>query len=210
MTNDESTLPAGCQIVLNPPTGPGADLLADAFADEPGMRWLCGRSRARRRAWFVATERLLAQRPGSRRYLLLQDGRLMATQWVTTPTGQPPVLAQLGWLAEVLLGCGPTVVVRTAAYRRKEEAFIPARATILEFLGVLEEARGTGLGGILLRWAMAEALTGPGATPVHLSTSDPRNVEIYRHLGFTVDGSFQLKSLEVTAMSLSAPDLRSQ
>ena len=43
MTNDGQTLPAGCQILLNPPTGPSADLLTDAFADEPGMRWLCVR-----------------------------------------------------------------------------------------------------------------------------------------------------------------------
>ncbi|WP_026551423.1 N-acetyltransferase [Arthrobacter sp. H20] len=204
MTNDGQTLPAGCQILLNPPTGPSADLLTDAFADEPGMRWLCGPKRSHRQAWFAATERLLAQRPGSRRYLLLRDGRPVATQWATTAIGPPPVTAQLGWLARVMIGCGPAVVSRTTAYRRKEEVFIPPRATILEFLGVLEAARGTGLGGVLLRWALIEALTGPNIAPVHLSTADPRNVEIYRHLSFKVDGSFSLSGLQVTAMSLTA------
>lgn len=129
MTKDMPQLPAGCQIVLNPPVGPCADLLTDSFADEPGMRWLCGPSRSRRRAWFAATESLLAQRPGTSRYLLLQNDRPVATQWVTAPAGRPPVLAQLGWLAQALIGCGPAVVARTAAHRRKEQVFIPERAT---------------------------------------------------------------------------------
>lgn len=204
MNGGEPALPVSCQIALNPPVGPCAELLADAFVEEPGMRWLCGPNRSRRLAWFTATEQLLEQRGGTRRYLLLRDGRPVATQWVTTPASQPPVTAQLRWLTKVLIGCGPAVVARTAVYRRKEEKFIPPRATILEFLGVLDEARGTGLGGVLLRRALADALTGPYSAPVHLSTADPRNVEIYRHLSFKVDGSFKLSHIHVTAMSLRA------
>lgn len=205
MTDHSRALPAGCRVVTDPPVGTSADLLAAAFVDEPGVRWTCGPDQARQRTWFVATERLLARQPGARRYLLERDGRAVAAAWTTRPAGRPPRTAQLGWLAKVLTGCGPAVVARTAAYRRREAPLVSPRATILEFVGVVEKARGSGVGGVLLRSVLADARCGPKAPPVHLSTANPRNVELYRHLGFEVDGTFSLPGLQVTAMSQTAP-----
>ncbi|MGF1648593.1 MAG: GNAT family N-acetyltransferase [Kineosporiaceae bacterium] len=200
--NDDAACPAGCRILIDPPSRATAGLLATAFAEEPGIRWTCGPDRTRRHVWFAATERLIAGQPASRRYLLERHGRPVGAAWVTRSVDRPAPTAQLRWLSRVLAGCGPAVVARTAAYRRRENAYVPPAATILEFVGVLEEARGTRLGGALVRRVLDDALSGPDAAAVHLSTADPCNVDIYRHLGFEVDGTFSLPGLRVTAMSL--------
>ncbi|MGJ7440534.1 GNAT family N-acetyltransferase [Aquipuribacter sp. MA13-6] len=191
--------------MTDPPVGASADLLAAAFVDEAGIRWTCGSDQARQRTWFAATERLLARQPGTRRYLLQRDGQAVAAAWTTSLAGRPPVTSRLGWLIQVLTGCGPAVVARTATYRRREAPLVPPRATILEFVGVLQDARGSGVGGMLLRRVLADTHSGPKAPSVHLSTADPRNVELYRHLGFEVDGTFSLPGLQVTAMSRTPP-----
>lgn len=60
----------------------------------------------------------------------------------------------------------------------------------LETLGVRPEARGRGLGGVLVRFALQE-IASRGAREVVLETSDRRNVRLYERHGFEVTGQAQ-------------------
>ncbi|WP_308797765.1 GNAT family N-acetyltransferase [Agromyces silvae] len=55
----------------------------------------------------------------------------------------------------------------------------------LETLGVLPDARGSGIGGALIRFALEESAR-RGARAVRLETSDERNVRLYERHGFGV------------------------
>ncbi|CRK56490.1 hypothetical protein [Alloactinosynnema sp. L-07] len=155
-----------------------ADLLAAAFATEPGMTWLCG---SRKAPWFAATIRL----PGVR--TITEPG---AAALVTGP-GTPGTLAQLAWTGRVLLGCGPRAVRRTLTYLAATEALKPAGASTLEFIGVRPESRGHGV---------ARRIIDGIAGPVFLTTADPTNVALYHRLGFAVTAELPVGPLTVTAM----------
>lgn len=195
----EGVAPRAGRTVVDPPPGESAAVLSDAFAAEPGMRWLC-RSDGERRAWFRSTERLLARQAGASRYLVHLGREAAAAAWVSRAhSSAPPLGAQVRWIGEALRGCGPRTLVRAARYRVREVPFVPQRTAVLEFIGVRPAYQGSGVGGALLRRVMADVATHDWA--LHLTTADPRNVQIYDHFGFVQDGSFEVGGLRVVAMS---------
>ncbi|MBB1245246.1 GNAT family N-acetyltransferase [Streptomyces durbertensis] len=175
-------------------------VLATAFRREPAVRWICGDSPRTPARWFDATLRAHRTVPGSRWYVLREpDGRAVAAAVLSPPGGAPGAVARLGWSLRTALGCGPRAVRRTIRYLEAAEAAAPDDARTLEFVGVRPEAAGQGCGGALLRHVLDTA-----TADCFLTTADPANVPLYRHLGFTVTARHHQGPLEVTAMTRPA------
>ncbi|AGC44934.1 hypothetical protein MYSTI_03628 [Myxococcus stipitatus DSM 14675] len=174
-----------------------ANVLAQAFANEPGMRWVCGANRDISRRWFTATLTLNDSRPGARRYAVTRGDEVLAVAIVSPAAPPPRLFQQLRWMAAVGSACGWQCVRRTLRYLELTEPLKPAGMWTLEFIGVAEGARGQGLTRVLLSRIEADL-------PEHslfLTTADPRNVPMYKHLGFAVEKTLELESLAVSAMS---------
>ncbi|QSQ16065.1 GNAT family N-acetyltransferase [Myxococcus landrumensis] len=79
------------------------------------------------------------------------------------------------------------------------EPLKPTGMWTLEFIGVEEGARGQGLTRVLLNRIEADL----PAHSLFLTTADPRNVPMYKHLGFAVERALELEGLAISAMSRS-------
>ncbi|MBB1253775.1 GNAT family N-acetyltransferase [Streptomyces sp. OF3] len=189
----------GRWIDEDPPRTECVEVLASAFHREPAVRWICGDSAGARARWFDATLRTHATLPGRRWHVLREpDGRAVAAAVLTPPGGAPGAAARLGWSLRTALGCGPGAVRRTVRWLEAAEAVAPDDAWTLEFVGVRTESAGQGCGGALLRHVL------DAAAGCFLTTADPANVPLYRHLGFTVTARLHQGPLEVTAMTRPA------
>ncbi|MCL3861009.1 GNAT family N-acetyltransferase [Actinotalea sp. K2] len=171
-----------------------ARLLAAAFADEPGIGWVCGPRARARQAWFAATLRTHETLPGATRYVVHVAGDPAGAAVVTPAGSRPGTLAQLAWTARVALDCGPTAIRRTLRYLGASAA--PDDALTLEFVGVLPAQRGRGVGGALLKQVIADA----AGRPVYLTTADPANVGLYERFGWRETGRAGVGGLVVAAM----------
>lgn len=171
-----------------------ARLLAEAFVDEPGMRWICGRGMRARRAWFAATVRTHATLPDTARYVAQVAGGPAGAALVTAAGARPGTLARLLWTARVGVGCGPTAIVRTLRYLDASTA--PADALTLELVGVLPALRGRRVGRALLERVIADS----AGRPLHLTTADPSNVALYERFGWRETGRVGVGGLTVIAM----------
>lgn len=171
-------------------------ILAAAFADEPGLGWICGPGLRARRHWFVATLRAHAGVPGGTHYLAKVAGEAAGAAVVTPANRGPRSLAQLAWITRVGLGCGPPTVQRTLRYLGASTA--PADALTLEFLGVLPDQRGRGVGRALLERTIADV----AGQPIYLTTADPSNPGLYRRFGWQETGRVNVGGLVVVAMCL--------
>ncbi|MGW6918734.1 GNAT family N-acetyltransferase [Kitasatospora sp. NPDC054939] len=191
-----------------PEVGECARLLAAAFAEEPAVRWICGGAPAVREHWFAATLTAQAGLPGGLRCVARPAGGGGAAgdgvsagvgAVVLTPPGAAPgPAAQAAWLARTVRRCGPAPAVRTLRYLHRAEALAPADAWTLEFVGVRPEAKGRGVGRLLLEWALDAVPSTPGG--VYLTTADPDNVPLYRRFGFELLERLPVGPVEVAAM----------
>ncbi len=171
-----------------------AGLLAAAFADEPGLGWICGPGLRARRGWFAATIATHATAPGGIRYLAQVAGEPAGAAVVTPADSRPGSFARLAWTARVGLGCGPTAIRRTLRYLGASAA--PADALTLEFVGVLRGLRGCGVGRALLERVIADA----AGSAVHLTTADLSNPGLYQRFGWRETGRVGVGGLVVVAM----------
>ncbi|MFI8339360.1 GNAT family N-acetyltransferase [Streptomyces sp. NPDC085639] len=175
-----------------------APVLAAAFVREPAMTWISGGSDRVRRTWFAATLRTHATLLGGRRHLLAdRDGRPVAAALLTPPAAVPPGAARAAWAGRTLAGCGPRALGRTLRYLHRTEAEVPAGAWTLEFIGVVPQAAGRGLGGQLLDHVLTRT---PAPGGIFLTTADASNVGLYHRFGFTTLRHVAVGPLEVTAM----------
>ncbi|MFH7596919.1 GNAT family N-acetyltransferase [Streptomyces racemochromogenes] len=188
---------ASRRIDTDPDPAACADLLADAFAREPAVSWICGGAHSARARWFRTTLRTHAGLAGARRTALVDtDGLIVAAAVLTPPGATPSAGARALWAARTLLSGGPRALGRTLRYLDATEGGAPAGAWTLEFVGVRPDLTGRGAGRTLLDHVLT---TTPGA--VHLTTADPANVPLYRHFGFTTLGEIPLGPLTVTSMA---------
>jgi len=169
-------------------------LLAAAFADEPGLGWICGPGLRARRHWFTATLGTHATLPGRIQYLAQVAGEPAGAAVVTPADRRPGSLAQLAWTARVCFGCGPTAIRRTLRYLGASAA--PADALTLEFVGVPRGLRGRGVGRALLERVIADAV----GSPVYLTTADSSNPGLYQRFGWRETGRVRVGGLVVVAM----------
>ena len=172
-----------------------ADPFAAAFAEEPGLGWICGQGLPAKRRWFAATLRTHATLAGGALYTARVAGAPAGAAMVTPANQRPGNFAQLAWTARVGLGCGPTAVRRTLDYLGASTA--PANALTLEFVGVAPELRGRGVGRVLLERMIADA----AGSPIYLTTADPANPGLYRRFGWRETGRVRVAELVVVAMT---------
>ena len=185
-----------------------AAVLAEAFRTYPTTAWFFdGDAVAREDALaalvrFFVTARLLRGEPvlGVR-----HDARLVAVALVSDPAGggSPPELAQEREALWARVG---------QAARGRYEAYGAAVAPLLEepgslhvnLVGVHPSGRGRGLARRLFDHVHALAATISSGRGVSLTTEDPANVALYRHLGYEITGSVDVAS-GITAWALRRP-----
>ncbi len=171
------------------------DVLADAFRDYPVIRFVLGDApnhddRVRELVGFFARARVLRSEP---LLGLRWDGRLAGVALVSFPDGppSPPTLASLR--EEVWGRLGSDARARYGAFTRAAAGLITTDPHIhLNMIGVRRSLHGRGLGHRLIDAVHRLAGETPDAAGVTLTTEDPANVPIYRHLGYRVTGEAEI------------------
>ncbi|MFE7132481.1 GNAT family N-acetyltransferase [Streptomyces sp. NPDC057638] len=177
-------------------------VLTGAFARESAVRWICGDSTAVRDEWFAATLAAHATLPGARRLTLGDErGRPVAAAVLTPPGAEPSAGARAAWASRTLRRCGLGALRRTLRHLRAADAHHPDAAWTLEFIGVVPEWQGRGLGRLLLDHVVASEM---GAEGLFLTTADPANEALYRRVGFATERSVEIGPLTVMLMSRPA------
>jgi ribosomal protein S18 acetylase RimI-like enzyme len=167
-------------------------VLAEAFADYPVMRHVIGSAgedyprRLERLVGFFVMARALRDEP----MLAIPDGADLAAAMTMSFPDRGPEPAGLGALrAEVWADLGAEARAR---YERCGEVWatldVQDPHVHVNMIGVRRAFQGTGLARRLLDEAQAVSRTTPGSRGVSLTTEDPRNVELYRRVGYEVVG----------------------
>ena len=168
------------------------DVFAEAFAAYPVMRFTVGTggdvaARERRLVRLFVTRRV--RRGGPMLGLRGRDGSLLAAAVLTLPVEPepPPDVAQIA--ADAWRDLGDAARLRYDAYTAAAGFFgaLPPHHH-LNMIGVRRAHAGTGLGRVLLDAVRKMAAEDSSSAGVSLTTENPRNVELYRHVGFEVVG----------------------
>lgn len=172
-----------------------AALLARAFHDDPMFEYLAPDDGGRRvwvNAFFAATVRALLPERCLVRVGGLSGGGIIG---VTPPGRYPPPtgreLRGVVSLLPALLRSGPGFVrrVRAVGLLREMSSRHPAEPHwYLHPLGVDSEGQGRGLGGALMRHALAVVADSPH--PLFLETSNPVNLTFYERFGFSIQDTY--------------------
>lgn len=163
------------------------ETLAAAFDDDPWFRWVLPGAHARRAwiAWFHAVSLDRALREGTA--FTLTGGAARAAMSVMPPGVDGPDV--LGWLRGLrrppLALPTPRFVATGLRTQARLDATHPRVPVVyLHVLGVHPSEKGRGLGGALLREALAMAAT--SGVPLFLETSNPVNLGFYQRFGLRV------------------------
>jgi GNAT superfamily N-acetyltransferase/predicted RNA-binding protein with PIN domain len=165
-------------------------VLAEAFADYPVMRFVLGGDRGtdrlERLVRLFATARALRNEPllGVR-----AEGALAAAALVSY-SDAPPAPEELRALrADTWRALGADTEARYRSFVSAASAFdVAAPHVHLNMVGVRSAFRGEGLARLLIAETQRISRARPGSGGVSLTTEDPGNVPLYRHLGFEVVG----------------------
>ena len=166
-----------------------ATVLADAFIDDPGWVAVGPRGKSARHR-FIYRTCLGAIRVGERwcgpSWCAMREGEPVAVLTGCAPgLWPPPPVRTLGYLAPGPILAGPGTLLRSLQTERVIEGAHPEYDHFLVWMFAVAPAhQRTGLGGQLMRAALAEAdLTG---VPAYLWTGNPDNLPYYRSHGFDV------------------------
>lgn len=182
-------------LPVHPLTPADADdvitVFADAFAGYPVMRYVLGADaddarRLRRLIELFVTARVMRGEP---MFGIRADGGLIAAATTSFP-GRGDAPAEFdAFRAAVWQELGPDAEARYGEYGQATGRFAVADPHVhLNMVGVVHRARGTGLGRRLVEAVHALAAADAECAGVSLNTEDPRNVALYRHLGYEVLG----------------------
>ncbi|MGA4858886.1 GNAT family N-acetyltransferase [Streptomyces koyangensis] len=167
-----------------------AGVLASAYRDDPVWAWLMPRDREwRLRLLFRG--HLAQQIPYGR--VWTDEGRRVVCVWAEPGAWKLPtayLLRNGGTLVRAGRGQLPRVGARLLALERRHPR-VPAHWYV-EFLGTRAEARGTGLGGVVLGGLLERADT--DGRPVFLESSNERNLGFYQRLGFVTERRLTFRS----------------
>lgn len=186
-----------------------AALLAEAFADYPTTAWFVAPSPLGSREAlgalmrFFVTARLLRDEP----VLAARVGpTLAAVALVSFPQGgaSPPALATARETLWTTVGAA--VRSRYEAYGRALQPLLAEAASLhVNLAGVRPTFRGRGCARRLFDRVHALAETMPGDRSVSLTTEDPQNLRLYRHLGYEVAGHAEVAPGITSWMMRRAP-----
>ena len=172
-----------------------ARVLADAFVDDPG--WIAAGPSRRAARWKFAYRTCLgairvARRWGGPSWCVLDRGEPVAVLTTFGPGRWPP--PEIGLMAYQAPGpvlAGPSTIVRgLAASRRLEQGHPDHPHVFVWMLGVSPVRQRSGLGGLLMREALAVA--DRAGVPAFLDTANPDNLPYYRSHGYDVVGEARL------------------
>jgi ribosomal protein S18 acetylase RimI-like enzyme len=184
-----------------------ARLCARAFRDDPLMSALLPDASRRQAALAALFGYRFASLPD--RVVVLDEPDLApaAVMVAALSTDAEPLfsLRALPQLVRLLTTVHPTTLRRLA---RVHDVAIGVRAALgphvlLDVIAVDAAARGRGLAGRLIRELRRRAAA--FGLPVVLETSQPANVDLYRHLGFQVVAAQRLPDLAVDHVVMRAP-----
>jgi GNAT superfamily N-acetyltransferase len=170
-----------------------ADVLAQAFIDDPAMAWLFPDrlDRATRLAHLFGLMARLDPDPGQWSLALGDDGGVgAAAMWRPPGQWRTPASAMIRHVVPLLRTFGRTL---PRALRMQDiiEAHHPqAPHWYLQFVGCRPESQGRGLGGAAIRARLAQC--DAAGLPAALETATPGNVGLYESLGFDVTGTYDI------------------
>ncbi len=163
-----------------------ADITAEAFAEDPVTRWVCGKTVSIRSMYRVMARELYLKH--GQCYLTGDDG---ATMWMPPGAGAAPSNWSLLQFALGQLRRGtPGAIKRGMMLSDLMEDWHPSEPHMYLFtIGTRQSARGKGLGKALLAPVLA-ACDAQGI-PVYLENSNPANSGFYGVHGFERMGIFE-------------------
>jgi ribosomal protein S18 acetylase RimI-like enzyme len=196
-------------IILPPERAPEAiDVLSDAFSEYPVMRFVIGGPESqglpapsrgspeaeeydqslRALVTFFVMARVLRKEP----ILALAgqgDAGLVGVATLTLPVSGPTPEALDAYRTRAWMQGGDDARARYEALGVIWQEFaIDEPHYHLNMIGVPRTHAGQGLGRVLLDEVHRISREDPGSSGVSLTTEDPRNVELYRHVGYEVVG----------------------
>jgi GNAT superfamily N-acetyltransferase len=175
--------------------GAAAEVMADAFLDDPGWAAVGPDSRARRHAYIrrVGLGSLrLCERAGGPIWQVEHEGRVAGVLSGVDPGGwPPPQLRGLAYQAAGPIIAGPGVLVRSLSADGVLHRGHPAEPHLFVWmLAVAPDQQRRGIGRSLLSTALDRA-DGLGV-PAYLDTAKPDNVPYYASFGFEEVGLGEL------------------
>ncbi len=166
-------------------TGVIADILADAFAEDPCMNWVIPAPQLY--AGFYA---LIAKQLYMPHGLVFTDTRQRAAAMWLPPTADHRIRTsarQLWLVLRLVLLRGPTVLKRLEQAEAVMSGNHPKTPHYyLHAIGAMRRYQGQGLGSSLLKH-MTPRLDAEGAA-AYLESSSPKNIPLYERHGFEVTG----------------------
>ncbi len=180
-----------------------ADVLTLAFGTDPAARW----SWADPRVYLASFPRFVRAFGGAafeRGTAYVVDDNKGAALWL--PPGAEPDETAMGSLMqetvpESIGKDGLSVMQQMESYHPGEPHWY------LPLIGIDPAHQGRGLGGVLMRHALAEC--DRDGCLAYLESSNPRNVPLYQHLGFELLGTIQAGTSPKLFPMLRKPQRRS-
>ena len=175
-------------------------VLSEAFRDDPVISWVLRDDERREPARDEFFTGFVAEQfeHGRRTQVAERHGEAQAVALWTDPPGAQPSLSLPGirglWGARALTGVRrfPRLLRLISATEGRYPKF---PHFYLAVIGAADQARGSGIGGALLRATLTECdATG---VPAYLESSNPRNLSFYWRHGFRVLDELSLLCLGV-------------
>jgi GNAT superfamily N-acetyltransferase len=168
------------------------DVLCDAFFDYPVMRYVLGSNPAYPHRLRTLVGLFVAARV-AREDLMLgvrgETGTLVAAALVNLPGGRIPPPAFERYRQSVWEELGDEERLRYDAYGTASHGFDPEEPHHhLGMIGVRSSRHGQGLGRRLLDHLTEVVEADPGSSGASLNTELPRNVALYKHVGYRITG----------------------
>lgn len=160
-----------------------ADILADAFADDPCFSWVIPH-----RPLYTSYWRWLTARVYLPHKLVFTDtaGRAAALWLPPNVDYRVPTRPALLWLVlRLVWHCGPRVLARVEQAQEVMERHHPGQPHYyLHAIGARRQCQGQGLGSALLKHGTR--ICDEAGMPAYLESSSPLNVPLYERHGFEV------------------------
>lgn len=160
-----------------------ADVLADAFYEDPMMNWVIPARQLYSDFFRLIIEQIFLPRGIVH---LEQEGR-GAGLWL--PPGEkfdiPPGLGIAAWMARLLLSSGPKPLMRIPRQARLFEKHYPTRPHYhLLYIGCRQADQGQGVGSTLLKQGIG--ICDEQRMPAYLESANELNLPLYQRHGFEI------------------------